>query len=357
MNIGIFSPYLDTMTGGERYVLTMALCLAKNNNVSIFWDGNKDQIRKEALRRFDIDLKDIKFTKNIFSSRVSLPARLLSSLKYDRIIFLSDGSIPFLLAKLIIHFQTPVEWVEEKSIKSRLKVNRISNIICNSGFTKHFIDKKFSVNSLVLYPPVSIADTSGDYKKEKVILNVGRFGVNRTGSSFKKQDFLINVFKKIFKRKLTDWSLHMVVSVGDENMASLNDLKKQIKNFPIKIIVNPDNNTLWNQYMKARIYWHAAGFGEDLELHPDRAEHFGISTVEAMGKGAVPVVINAGGLKEIVKESINGMLWDTEEELINKTNLLCKNTKMWSFLSEQAIKDAALFSVEKFCNNLSSIVK
>ena len=55
-----------------------------------------------------------------------------------------------------------------------------------------------------------------------------------------------------------------------------------------------------NEYKLAKIYWHASGFGEDLETHPEKAEHFGITTVEAMINGLVPIVIDAGGQKEIV---------------------------------------------------------
>ncbi len=44
-------------------------------------------------------------------------------------------------------------------------------------------------------------------------------------------------------------------------------------------------------YARASIFWHAAGLGEDAEDDPNRMEHFGISIVEAMSAGAVPVVL------------------------------------------------------------------
>ena len=60
-------------------------------------------------------------------------------------------------------------------------------------------------------------------------------------------------------------------------------------------------------YGRASIFWHAAGLGEDPERHPDRYEHFGITTVEAMSAGAVPVVIDAAGQVEIVEHGANGL--------------------------------------------------
>ncbi len=56
-----------------------------------------------------------------------------------------------------------------------------------------------------------------------------------------------------------------------------------------------DRPTLRRLRGEASIFWHAAGFGEDLERDPNRAEHFGIVTVEAMAAGCVPVVFDAGG--------------------------------------------------------------
>ena len=42
--------------------------------------------------------------------------------------------------------------------------------------------------------------------------------------------------------------------------------------------------------------------GEDAERHPERFEHFGISVVEAMAAGAVPLVFGAAGPGEIVQD-------------------------------------------------------
>ena len=42
MRIGIYDPYLDTLSGGEKYMLSAASCLAKEHKVFIFWDKDKD---------------------------------------------------------------------------------------------------------------------------------------------------------------------------------------------------------------------------------------------------------------------------------------------------------------------------
>ena len=134
-------------------------------------------------------------------------------------------------------------------------------------------------------------------------------------------------------------------------------MKNAAKGYPIEFLVNKTNEALWNIYNKAKIYWHASGFGEDLNRHPEFAEHFGISTVEAMGVGCVPVVINAGGQKEIVTDQVNGLLWDTIEELQDKTMTLTNDHSLWEKLSNQAKERAKDFSREKFCEAITQLIK
>ena len=92
MKIGIFDPYLDDNGGGERYMMTIASCLARNNHVDIFWDNPSDV--KNIEERFHLDFSKIKIVKNIFN--YSFLEKQKVSRKYDLIIVLSDGSIPVL---------------------------------------------------------------------------------------------------------------------------------------------------------------------------------------------------------------------------------------------------------------------
>lgn len=355
MKIGIFDPYLDTLGGGEKYILSLAICLSKKHKVFLFWDTSKTrEIKEKARKKFGIDIEDITFFPNIFSKKVSLPSRLISSKRFDAIVYLSDGSIPFVGSKLYVHFQFPVEWVNGSSFKVRFKLGRVKGVFCNSFFTKKYIDKKFHMESKVLYPPVMIRKIKG--VKENIILHVGRFGLNIEGSNYKKQDLMIGTFKKMVDRGLNNWQFVLIISVREEDEDKLSNLQKMVKGYPIEIVKNPQNDTLWENYAKAKIYWHASGFGEDLGKHPERAEHFGISTVEAMGSGAVPVVINAGGQKEIVENGKNGFLWGSQKELIDYTKLLIKDGVLWKKLSKAASDRAKIFSGDRFCKEVFDII-
>lgn len=357
MKIGIFTPYLNSLSGGEKYILTAAECLSSKHEVFIFWDPRfEPEIKKKTFEKLGINLSAVKFTNNIFNRGVSFFSRLFFSRTYDYIIFLSDGSIPFVLSNLIIHFQFPVEWVNTKSLKTKIKFFNIKNVICNSSFTKSYIDKKFGIKSVILYPPAFIVKAKTK-QKGKIILHVGRFGTNIEGANFKKQDVMIDTFKEMIRRGLKGWRFVLVVSFKKEDEDNLGKLKKKAQGLPVEFIENPNNSALQTEYGRAQIYWHATGFGEDLIRHPERAEHFGIATVEAMGAGAVPVVINAGGQKEIVEDGKSGFLWNTLEELQEKTLQLIHNEGLWQELSKASKERAKFFSERRFCEELEKIIK
>lgn len=350
MKIGIYDPYLDTLGGGERYILSIASCLKEKHKVSLFWDDS--QILKKASVRFGIDVKDINLTRNIFLSG-SFIGKLLETRNYDVIFYMSDGSIPTLLSeKNILIFQFPVNWINGNNFLTKLKLSKIAHIICYSDFVKKFLDKTFSIKATVLSPAVHSVEKN--IKKENVILTVGRF---TKAVNTKKHEILIDVFKKLYDGGLLDWKLIIIGSVlpGEEDYVEA--LRKKTKDYPIEIIENSSFDSLVNYYNKAKIYWHASGFGEDLEKYPEKAEHFGISTVEAMSAGTVPVVFNGGGQKEIVKNKINGFCWNSLNELSSLTEELIGNQKLWQEISKKALERAKDFNNNRFCQQLEDLIK
>ena len=74
MRIGIYDPYLNTLGGGERYVLTAAECLSKKHQVEVFWEDT--QILVKAERRFNLDLGKIRLANNIFDGNLNTISRM-----------------------------------------------------------------------------------------------------------------------------------------------------------------------------------------------------------------------------------------------------------------------------------------
>ena len=139
---------------------------------------------------------------------------------------------------------------------------------------------------MVVYPPVE-TDKLKPMEKDKLILTVGRFS---SSSQFKRQDLLIDAFKELLKSGARGWRMVIVGKVEDsQSLKIISGLRSKIKGLPIAIKTDLEHERLRLLYGKSSVYWHAAGYGADLDKFPERAEHFGISTVEAMAAGAIPL--------------------------------------------------------------------
>lgn len=351
MKVGVFSPYLETRGGGERYLLTVAQYFVKRgDSVDLFWDQADKKLLADT---FHLDLSSVNFVPDVFFSDKSLWEKLLVTAKYDLIFFLSDGSIPSSLArKNILHFQRPFRLTNQKTLLNRLKLSRFSAIVCNSEFTKRDVDKTFGIKSLVLYPPV---DTKSFQPKRKtnLILSVGRFFAP---SNPKKQEVLVDAFIGMVKSGFRDYRLVLVGGVTGDSSAAVAKLQAKSKNFPIEIISDASFPKLQDLYSQARFFWHAAGFGEDLEKAPDKAEHFGITTVEAMSAGVVPIVFAGGGQKEIITSGKNGFFWQTPVQLAKITSRLAADAILQKKVAAATVARSKAFSIEKFFAKLDEIV-
>ena len=105
------------------------------------------------------------------------------------------------------------------------------------------------------------------------------------------------------------------------------------------------------------MFWHATGLGEDLDADPERAEHFGIATVEAMSAGAVPVVLAAGGQPEVVEPGVSGLLFDDVDGLVAVTASLLDDPDRLARLSSGAVTAARRFGKDEFGRRLGEIVE
>ena len=341
MKAAIYNPYLDTLGGGERYTLAFAKALlSEGYTVDLEWES--PEIIKKLEDRFGMSLKGI---------------NVLPSVKkgdgYDLCFWVSDGSIPLMHARNnILHFQVPFHKVNGRSLMNKMKLFRINTIVCNSEFTKKIIDKEFGVNSVVIYPPVDTKQFKAK-RKENIILYVGRFSKILQS---KKQDILISAFKKFHDDEHKDWKL---ILAGGSEVGSgdfLKELKEMSNDYPIEIIESPRFDTLKTLYGKSKIFWSAAGFGVNEESDPELMEHFGITVVEAMSSGVVPIVFNGGGYKEIVNNGINGYLWTNTDELLERTEEVVSSSKELHVFETQAKKRAEDFTVDNFNKRISSYI-
>ena len=340
MKAAIFDPYLDTLGGGERYCLAFAeVLVGKGWEVDVEW---KDPSVKEKFKeRFGTNLDGVNFVPDIKKGS-----------GYDLCFWVSDGSIPLLHSrKNILLFQIPFHDVDGRTLFNRMKLFRIESTICYSKFVKGIIDKEYGIDSKVIYPPVETLKIKPK-RKENVILYVGRFSQLLQS---KGQEVLIKAFKK-FEKKYPDWKLVLAGGGGVGAGEFINKLKKESEGHNIEIIESPDFNALLDIYGKAKIFWSAAGFGVNEKVNPERLEHFGMTIVEAMAAGAVPLVFNAGGGKEIIKNGKDGFLWDSINQLVKKTEELVKDGGFCREVSRNAVEKSKSFGNEKFNQEILALL-
>jgi glycosyltransferase involved in cell wall biosynthesis len=192
--------------------------------------------------------------------------------------------------------------------------------------------------------------------KETRILSVGRFAV---GGHSKKQIEMLNAFGELRKAGAGNWTYDCVGALGasESEAAFFEEARALAAIHHAHVSANLDRAQLRELYQRASIFWHATGMGVNEQLYPEQAEHFGITTVEAMAAGCVPVVINKGAQPEIVEHGISGFLWNTLEELQDYTSRLQEDGTLLRKMSSAAQARAQKFSREEFINQFKVILK
>jgi glycosyltransferase involved in cell wall biosynthesis len=223
-------------------------------------------------------------------------------------------------------------------------------VLANSAYTQSWIKTRWHRHSLVHYPPVELRKPSST--KENIILSVGRFFDESRGHS-KQQLRLVRAFKKMVDLGLTDWKLVLIGGCDKANRDYALQVRREAVGYPIEVRLNAEFDDLDSHLARASIYWHATGFGVNLNEFPERAEHFGIAPVEAMSTGTIPVVYGIGGPREIVDLETNGYFFLSEEDLIERTmQIIAMSKEEQQLMRDVAIGSAARFSSRQFGNEL-----
>ncbi|MBW4081590.1 glycosyltransferase family 4 protein [Paenibacillus sp. S150] len=374
----VLNPYLPTLGGGEKHMgylckfiesyyedVTIDIMVHNYNNVNIH--SIDYPTINDLEERFGIRLEKTKILKMDLPPANTLTSHYKNKRYIERITKKYDLFINFMFlskhvgkAEKNIYFCMfpPQKYKFSKfpqniigsSLDFQFK-NSYDYFITNSLFTNHWQQHYWDTGkkNKPIYPPVFSetemvkADLS---KKENVILSVGRFFV---GAHNKKQDTLVDFF--IANHTMFEgWELHLVgaLSNNPHDVDYVKSIKNKIKDYPVHLHINIPLVEVDELYSKAKLFWHATGLDEESDMFPDKMEHFGITTVEAMSNGVVPIVINKGGQTEIVNHRKDGFLWNSREELLEYSLELISDSNKREILALQAIERAEFFSVENF---------
>lgn len=281
---------------------------------------------------------------------------------FDLFFYCSRGHYIFKAKKniAIIHF--PMEKLEtikgnsnflKKSLMKRKDKKYSSSydlFLPNSIFTKSHLQKLWpeitESKIKLLYPPVLPIPQLNLQKKNQIFV-CSRLEPDKNLESlmqaYKSSDFLVNNYSLI------------IAGGSDEGSPYLPELIEHTKGYNISVLDNKPFSEIAKLYNESKFFWHCKGYGVDENKEPYKCEHFGITTVEAMSVGCVPIVINKAGQREIVKFNC-GEKWLTLEELTEKTERLAKDEKLQTIYAENAKKRAEEYFLDSFTENLRNIL-
>jgi glycosyltransferase involved in cell wall biosynthesis len=192
--------------------------------------------------------------------------------------------------------------------------------------------------------------------KQEHILAIGRFF---PGNHNKKHDVLIEAFRRLDQAGLKGWQLHLVGGRTDVpgTDAYISHLRDLARGESIIFHFDAPRIKLERLLNSCSLFWHATGFGEDQEAEPEKLEHFGMSTVEAMTHGCVPLVFRCGGQPEIVENGVSAFLWDTTEELEDRTLRLAHDPTDRNAMAKAAHARSQFFSREEFRGRAKRVLR
>ena len=331
MLIGVFSPIINWCGGAELVAINIINSLKENGHQVIVLTNhplNQDKFSKVFNETVSVD-KQLIFPLEFFPQtdyhNIYTDAIRSLILKSKCEVLIDTYSNAFLpgMDACYIHYPLlkKIETLPhrmrnrlyfmpyESFLNSRRRDVNDKLFFANSKFTANAVKIEFGLSPHILYPPVSTA-----------ILNQ-----NRTESTEQRDNNVITVSRiskeknlKIipYIAKLTN-NISFTIAGLLDSPHEYNSLLMTIKELgvsdKVKILPNVKRNQLRGILRNSKVY-----------LHTSVNEHFGISIVEGMASGCVPIVHNSGGPKEFVPDLLR---YEKIEEAAQKIDKAIEN---WS---------------------------
>jgi glycosyltransferase involved in cell wall biosynthesis len=317
----IFTPYPLVPGGGERYILTTAENLSRHSRVTLATPHPYSRIRLLNIGRlFGLDLGGV---------RLSVLNDLSAPVACDLLVALGNEVVPPVppsKGRSCYMCQFPFPASETYVAERRGWLSGYDCVLVNSNFAKQHFARALRSLDLpaplieVVAPPVEtgrFVSRPGTRQPARIV-SLGRFF---TGDHCKRQDRLIEAFRQLYEKNTDNAELHLIgaLAPGAEHLKYFDRCRKLATGLPISFHLNADREVVDDLLVSSSVYWHGAGLEVDETASPWALEHFGISIVEAMDAGCIPVAPKRGGPLEIVEHGVNGFLYQDFEELVALT--------------------------------------
>lgn len=359
MIIGVFSPTLYRIGGSELVAINMINAL-KQEGYKVIVSTNK-KIDQTKMTRFygknvTIDAQ-IVFPFHLFppyncynvytialqsyvlklKCDVLIDAYAFSPFPWVDIIYFQGSS---LLRRLFNPSMRNIFFLPYFSLLRSIKSLNEKIMFANSEFSVKVLMESFQnkgISPHVLYPPVAtkffgFSNFNLNKPRDDVSITVSRI------SPEKRLELIPHI------AKLTDENISFVIVGSCQSKETYDSIRRLIKKLGVtkRVMVLADisqkglRNLLWN----SKVY-----------LHTMKDEAFGISIVEAMASGCIPIVHDSGGPREFVPEYLR---YKSTQEAAMRIE---KAISEWSpEKAERMSKIASRFGEEEFSKKFTNIV-
>ena len=163
-------------------------------------------------------------------------------------------------------------------------------VLTNSGYTRKAISNAFNIDAKILYPPVDVETFQEialkSNQRDGMVLVISRIAPD------KQIENAIEV-ARIMRGRGIGKIMTIAGNLHYYDLQYYQQMKNMIADYDLSDYVSLQTNISFSRLIQlmqlAKVYF-----------HPRIDEHFGISIVEAMASGLVPVVSNIGGHTEFV---------------------------------------------------------
>jgi glycosyltransferase involved in cell wall biosynthesis len=228
-------------------------------------------------------------------------------------------------------------------------------VMANSAYTRGWIRKLWKRDADLLFPPIQVDRLTPAPVRDKAVVTVGRFFAPGLGHA-KRQLEMVRWFGELYRSgALPGWRMHVVGGCEDSQKPYVAEVRAAGAGLPVEVHPNASRPEVERLLSTSSVFWSATGWGEDEARKPWTAEHFGMTTVEAMAGGCVPVVIDRAGQREIVRHGIDGFRWTGPEQLASFTRRLAVEEPMRARFGASATERAQQFSDAAFAQRWQDI--
>jgi alpha-1,2-mannosyltransferase len=183
-------------------------------------------------------------------------------------------------------------------------------VLTNSQYCRKVIYNTLGIDSKIVYPPVDVETfretvLKSTIQREDIILVISRIAPD------KQIENAIELAKILRGRGIGRKKKGMVIAgnVHHYDEQYYQELKKMIADYDLSDYISLQTNISFSKLVQlmqlAKVYF-----------HPRIDEHFGISSVEAMASGLVPIVSDIGGHTEFVPSKYHFHTLDHAADLV-----------------------------------------